>query len=239
MIAFGGAGPLHALQLAQKLNIGRVIVPQNSSVGSAVGFLWAPIAYEVVRSCYMTTQRFDAETANMLLADLHAEAFEVVCKDAGQSNVKVKRSAYMRYVGQGHEIEVPLPEGELSAEDSAAIQSSYEFHYQRLFGRTIPQRDIEFLSWSVEVSGPGQIDEGTLVTLEMQPAGASALRSAYCPRLKAMIEYPVYERSKLVPGNCFTGPALVLEAQTTTYVPSAFEVQVDNWMNLVIGRRST
>ena len=239
MIAFGGAGPLHALQLAQKLNIGRVIVPQNSSVGSAVGFLWAPIAYEVVRSCYMTTQRFDAETANMLLADLHAEAFEVVCKDAGQSNVKVKRSAYMRYVGQGHEIEVPLPEGELSAEDSAAIQSSYEFHYQRLFGRTIPQRDIEFLSWSVEVSGPGQIDEGTLVTFEMQPVEASALRSAYCPRLKAMIEYPVYERSKLVPGNCFTGPALVLEAQTTTYVPSAFEVQVDNRMNLVIDRRST
>jgi len=239
MIAFGGAGPLHALQLAQKLNIGRIIVPQNSSVGSAVGFLWAPIAYEVVRSCYMTTQRFDAETANMLLADLHAEAFEVVCKDAGQSNVKVKRSAYMRYVGQGHEIEVPLPEGELSAEDSAAIQSSYEFHYQRLFGRTIPQRDIEFLSWSVEVSGPGQIDEGTLVTLEMQPVEASALRSAYCPRLKAMIEYPVYERSKLVPGNCFTGPALVLEAQTTTYVPSAFEVQVDKRMNLVIDRRST
>lgn len=239
MIAFGGAGPLHALQLAQKLNIGRIIVPQNSSVGSAVGFLWAPIAYEVVRSCYMTTQRFDSETANMLLADLHAEAFEVVCKDAGQSNVKVKRSAYMRYVGQGHEIEVPLPEGELSAEDSAAIQSSYEFHYQRLFGRTIPQRDIEFLSWSVEVSGPGQIDEGTLVTLEMQPVEASALRSAYCPRLKAMIEYPVYERSKLVPGNCFTGPALVLEAQTTTYVPSAFEVQVDKRMNLVIDRRST
>jgi N-methylhydantoinase A len=239
MIAFGGAGPLHALQLAQKLNIGRIIVPQNSSVGSAVGFLWAPIAYEVVRSCYMTTQRFDAETANRLLADLYAEAFEVVCKDAGQSNVEVKRSAYMRYVGQGHEIEVPLPEGELSADDSASIQSSYEFHYQRLFGRTIPQRDIEFLSWSVEVSGPGQIDEATSVALKMQPARAAAQRSAYCPELKAMIDYPVYERDKLVPGNCLSGPALVLEAQTTTYIPDVYNMYIDNRMNLVIDRRST
>jgi len=239
MIAFGGAGPLHALQLAQKLNIGRIIVPQNSSVGSAVGFLWAPIAYEVVRSCYMTTQRFDAEIANRLLADLHAEAFEVVCKDAGQSNAKVKRSAYMRYVGQGHEIEVPLPEGELSAEDSATIQSSYEFHYQRLFGRTIPQRDIEFLSWSVEVSGPQQISEETLVAPETLPARAAAKRSAYCPELKAMIDYPVYERDKLVPGNCLSGPALVLEAQTTTYIPSVYNMYIDNRLNLVIDRRST
>jgi N-methylhydantoinase A len=239
MIAFGGAGPLHALQLAQKLNIGRIIVPQNSSVGSAVGFLWAPIAYEIVRSCYMTTQRFDAESANRLLADLYAEAFEVVCKDAGQSNVKVKRSAYMRYVGQGHEIEVPLPEGELSAEDSSAIQSTYEFHYQRLFGRTIPKRDIEFLSWSVEVSGPQQISEETLVAPETQPAHATTLRNAYCTELKAMIDYPVYERDKLVPGNCLSGPALVLEAQTTTYIPSIYNMYIDNWLNLVLYRRST
>ena len=239
MIAFGGAGPLHALQLAQKLNIGRIIVPQNSSVGSAVGFLWAPIAYEVVRSCYMTTQRFDAETANRLLASLHDEAFEVVSKDAGQSNVEVKRSAYMRYVGQGHEIEVPLPEGELSADDSATIQSSYEFHYQRLFGRTIPQRDIEFLSWSVEASGPQQISEETLVAPEIQPARAAAQRSAYCPEQKAMIDYPVYERDKLVPGNCLSGPALVLEAQTTTYIPDVYNMYIDNRLNLVIDRRNT
>ena len=195
--------------------------------------------FEIARSCYMTTQRFDAETANRLLADLYAEAFEVVCKDAGQSNVEVKRSAYMRYVGQGHEIEVPLPEGKLSAEDSASIQSSYEFHYQRLFGRTIPQRDIEFLSWSVEVSGPGQIDEATSVALEMQPARAAAQRSAYCPELKAMIDYPVYEPDKLVPGNCLSGPALVLEAQTTTYIPNVYNMYIDNRMNLVIDRRST
>ena len=237
MIAFGGAGPLHALQLAQKLNIGRIIVPRNSSVGSAVGFLWAPIAYEVVRSCYMTTQRFDAETANSLLADLQAEANEVVCKDAGQSNVEVKRSAYMRYVGQGHEIEVPLPEGELSAEDSAVIQSSYEFHYQRLFGRTIPQRDIEFLSWSVEVSGPRQVLENNSEVPETQTIRASTQRSAYSPGLKAMIDYPVYERDKLIPGNCLSGPALVLEAQTTTYIPDVYNMYIDNYLNLVIDRR--
>lgn len=238
MIAFGGAGPLHALQLARKLNIERIIVPQNSSVGSAVGFLWAPIAYEVVRSCYMTTQRFDADTANRLLAELQAEAEDVVCEDAGQRNVAVKRSAYMRYVGQGHEIEVPLPAGKLDGEDSATIQSSYETHYQRLFGRTIPQRDIEFLSWSVEVSGPGLVSEEAVAALPAQPVQADSKRSAYCPKLKVMIDYPVYERIKLLPGDCFSGPALVLEAQTTTYLPGACEVRVDNRMNLVIDRRN-
>jgi len=239
MIAFGGAGPLHALQLARKLNIGRIIVPQNSSVGSAIGFLWAPIAYEVVRSCYMTTQQFDAATANKLLTDLHAEAFEVVCKDAGQGNVKIKRSAYMRYVGQGHEIEVPLPEGELSAKDNVAIQSSYEFHYQSLFGRIIPQRDIEFLSWSVEVCGPQPIRVEEQVTPRTQPARAATQRNAYCPELKAMIDYPIYERDKLVPGNCLSGPALVLEAQTTTYIPGNHNLHIDNLLNLVIERKST
>ena len=142
----------------------------------------------------------------------------------------------MRYVGQGHEIEVPLPEGELDLQDSAAIQSSYEIHYQRLFGRSIPQRDIEILSWSVVVSGPQQISEETPVAPETRSVRSNAERSAYCPELKAMIDYPVFDRDELVPGNCFSGPALVVEAQTTTYIPNVYKVYVDNRMNLVIDR---
>jgi N-methylhydantoinase A len=237
MIAFGGAGPLHAIRLAQKLNIKRIIVPSNSSVGSAVGFLKAPVAYEVLRSRYMTTQGFDTDAANKLLENMRAEAFEVVRHAANPDQLEVRNSAYMRYAGQGHEIEVPLPAGALSNSDHFVIQASYETHYRRLFGRVLPQRDIEILSWSVVVSSPSQIVEGEFEALDIVPVEASGTRPGYCPRKKRMIDYPVYAREKLPPGSSFSAPALVLEAQTTTYVPVGYSAHIDSRLNLVIDRQ--
>ena len=237
MIAFGGAGPLHAIRLAQKLNIKRIIVPGNSSVGSAVGFLKAPVAYEVVRSRYMTTQGFDAAVANKLLESMRIEAFEVVRHAATPSKLEVRRSAYMRYAGQGHEIEVPLPDGELNDSDHVVIQASYETHYRRLFGRELPQRDIEILSWSVVVSSPGQITEGEIEELDAVPVEAIATRHGYCPRQKTMIDYPVYARDQLLPGSSFSAPALVLEAQTTTYISAGYSARIDSRLNLIIDRQ--
>src|SRR5262249_1552169 len=113
LIAFGGAAPLHAARLAENLGISPVIVPPHAGGGSAVGFLRAPIAFGVVRSRYMRLSAFDADAANAIIAEMRAEALEVVRAGAGSAPLIEPRSAFMRYVGQGHEIVVPLPARDL------------------------------------------------------------------------------------------------------------------------------
>src|SRR5215475_8516803 len=124
LIAFGGAAPLHAGRLAEKLGIARVIVPPNAGVGSAIGFLRAPIAFEVVRSRYMRLSAFDPAAANAIIAEMRAEAVEVVRNGAGSAPLIESRSAFMRYVGQGYEIVVLLPACDLATEDAGLLRDT-------------------------------------------------------------------------------------------------------------------
>jgi N-methylhydantoinase A len=234
MIAFGGAGPLHAARLAEKLNVRRVIVPANSGVGSAVGFLWAPMAYEVVQSRYMTLEGFDARDANRVLRQIRDESLQIVQSGAPEAELVEKRTAYMRYVGQGHEIEVPLPNRELSPEDASLIQANYELLYKRLYGRTIPERDIEILSWSMVVSSAKQELHEDVVESAPHQAEASANRSGFLPDKREYQDIPVYWRPELRPGARFEGPAFVAEPQTTTFVTSAYKAHIDSQSNLVL-----
>ncbi|WP_374450398.1 hydantoinase/oxoprolinase family protein, partial [Stella sp.] len=149
LVAFGGAAPLHAARLAEKLGIDRVIVPVNAGVGSAVGFLLAPIAYEVVRSRYMRLDAFDAGLANQLLDAMTAEADAVVAAGAAGRPLTRTRYAFMRYVGQGHEIVVPLPDRPLVESDRTALQAAYDAEYRTLFARVVPTAAVEVLSWGV------------------------------------------------------------------------------------------
>ncbi|MGY8960866.1 MAG: hydantoinase/oxoprolinase family protein, partial [Alphaproteobacteria bacterium] len=129
-----------------------VIVPTNAGVGSAVGFLRAPIAYEVVRSRYITLQDFDAAQANALLAAMSAEAHDVVRAGAGDAALVETRLAYMRYRGQGHEITVALPNRDLRVDDTTMLKERYEQAYAALFSRIIPGAEIEILTWATTVS---------------------------------------------------------------------------------------
>ena len=121
LIAFGGAAPLHAARVAEKLGIGRVLVPPNAGVGSAVGLLRAPVAYEVVRGRLMRLDSFDAGAANRLFAEMRAEAEAIVRRGAPDAALSEQRSAFMRYRGQGHEIAVKLPVRDFTAGDRASI----------------------------------------------------------------------------------------------------------------------
>ena len=116
LIAFGGGGPVHACRVAEKVGIGRVLVPSGAGVGSAIGFLRAPVGYEVVRSLYQRFSTFDVAAVNALLADMEAEALAVVAQGSFGAPIAQNRIAYMRYVGQGHEIPVPLPARPLGEE---------------------------------------------------------------------------------------------------------------------------
>ncbi len=149
LVAFGGAAPLHASRLAEKLGIARIIVPPDAGVGSAVGFLAAPAAYEIVRSRYMRLDAFDAEAANALVGAMQREAASHARAAAGERPVLVRRSAFMRYAGQGHEITIALPDRPLAASDADTFRQEFEREYARLFARFIPNALIEIMSWVV------------------------------------------------------------------------------------------
>src|SRR5207248_5218089 len=152
LIAFGGAAPLHAARVAEKLGVARVLVPPNAGVGSAVGFLVAPISYELVKSRHMRLDKFDFAGASALLAEMSQAARALVEPGARGAPVTERRLAYMRYVGQGHEITVPLPVRDIMADDSVALRETFEREYSVLFRRPILGAAIEALIWSVLIS---------------------------------------------------------------------------------------
>ena len=206
LVAFGGAAPLHASRLAEKLGIHSIIVPPDAGVGSAVGFLAAPAAYEIVRSRYMRLDTFDAEGANALVDAMQREAVAHARAAAGERPVLVKRSAFMRYAGQGHEITIALPERPLTAGDAATFRAGFEREYARLFARFIPNAAIEIMSWVVlattATEPPKRLDA---VAARPAPAPVGE-RSVFDARLGRRIAVPVFERHRLGPGATIDGP---------------------------------
>ena len=159
LVAFGGAAPIHAARLAEKLEIDRIVVPRNAGVGSAVGFLLAPISYEVVRSRYMRLSRFDAPLVSKVLAEMRAEAAEVVSQGAPGAAADERARAYMRYAGQGHEIGVDLPDGIEGEDGGPLLREAFDCAYEAMFGRAIPGLDVEVLSWTLALAAAVEADD--------------------------------------------------------------------------------
>lgn len=239
LIAFGGAAPLHAARLAEKLGIARVIVPEGAGVGSAIGFLRAPAAYETVRSRYMRLDRFDADAVNALLDAMSAEATALARSAAGDRPLAENRAAFMRYTGQGHEIAVALPNRAIAAADIAVIREAFETEYRRLFERHIPGAAVEIMSWSVAVSTATETRETLPATSKTTSLNSTAKRKIYDSRLNAFVDAAIYERNGLKPGDRFAGPAIVVEDGTSTFVTSSFDVHVDAGAALVLTLKET
>jgi N-methylhydantoinase A len=248
LIAFGGAAPLHAARIAEKLGIGRVLIPANAGVGSAVGLLRAPVAYEVVRSRLMRLESFDAAAANRLIAEMRAEAEAIVRRGAPDAKLSERRSALMRYRGQGHEITVALPVRDFAATDRPAIRKLFEDAYSRLYSRHIPGVEIEILSWVISVGAPA---EGALAVAlaPAQPSSASAggqgegkpkprtRRPVFDPASGEFLDVPIYWRADLKPGARIRGPAVIAEDDTSTVVSPLFDAQIDRFGYIELLRR--
>ncbi|HEV3159729.1 MAG TPA: hydantoinase/oxoprolinase family protein [Xanthobacteraceae bacterium] len=237
LIAFGGAAPLHAARVAEKLGIGRVLIPVNAGVGSAVGLLRAPVAYEVVRGRLMRLSSFEPENANRLLADMRAEAEAIVRRGAPDAPLAERRSAFMRYRGQGHEIAVELPVRAFNSADRTAITALFEDAYRRLYSRPIPGVDVEILSWVVTISAPAQGELTTAVPTRPSEPKARARRPLFDPQAGEFQDVPIYWRSDLAPGAKIGGPAVIAEDDTSTVVSPLFEAQVDKFGYIALTRR--
>jgi N-methylhydantoinase A len=237
LVAFGGAGPVHAYNLAQLLKMPRFVVPLGAGVASALGFLVAPPATDMVRSYVARLERLDFNHVNLLFAAMSEEGLRLLSEaGADPSTVVLRPTAEMRHIGQGFEIPVPLPSTILRAEDVPTIRAAFFASYQERFGRVVEETPIEALSWRLACVAPGQ---DIRIKLNASSVGA-AVEAARRGTREVVFEghgplpCAVYDRYALAPGATFEGPALVEERETTCCIGPDARVQVDQFLNLVI-----
>jgi N-methylhydantoinase A len=237
LVAFGGAAPLHAARMAEKLGLDRVVVPSYAGVGSAVGFLRAPIAYEIVRSALQRLDAFDAAAANALYAAMRAEAEPIVRRGAGDAPLSETRSAFMRYRGQGHEIAVPLPTRPYRNDDAAILHTAFEEAYRRLYSRVIPGVEVEILSWVLLLSAPrpSEIETPAPAPKPYTPQPARR-RPVFDPETGEFVEVAIHQRRDLKPGALVPGPAVIVEDETSTVVSRLFDARVDAFGYIELSR---
>jgi N-methylhydantoinase A len=241
LVATGGAGPVHACGLAQRLGIDTVVVPPGAGVGSAFGLQLAPIAFDFARTYVVRLEEMDAVRVGGLLAEMEEEGRRIVAAaGVAPEEVRVARTADMRYVGQGHEIRVALADGALGGQSSQQLQQTFDGEYRRLFGRLCDGVPVEAVNWRVYVSSPRPDPQQVQV---LQDAGVRAegelkgRRAVLFEPVDARIDTPVFNRYGLRRGFVVDGPAIVEEAESTTVVPPAWHLEVDEVLSLILTRR--
>ena len=237
LFAFGGAGPVHGFRIAKALGSPGVIVPFGAGVISAVGFLTAPLAFDFVRSWPVSIDNLNWHKANILLAEMEAEGRALLeASHVPTEQISHRREADMRYVGQGHEVRVPLPAGRLDSSCNSTIITSFEEVYRRLYERLSPSVPIEIISWRVISSGP-KPEVRLQVPQTKSKAAQAALkgsRKAYFPELGGYSAIPVYDRYRLFTGESFSGPAIIEERESTIIVGPDYLFRIDEQWNLLV-----
>ena len=242
LFAFGGAGPVHGYRIAKALGSPALIVPFGAGVMSAVGFLTAPLAFDFVRSWRGRLDALDWQRANALLAEMEAEGRSLL-EQSGVVSAQVhhQRMADIRYVGQGHEIQVPLPGGQLDSESIPGIMRSFEETYRRLYERLSESVPVEIINWRVISSSPAP--KVRLRAGEQGQGAASAARKgtrrAYFPELGGYVDTAVYDRYGLSPGASFSGPAIIEERESTVIVGPEGRFRIDEQLNLIVELQDT
>ncbi len=227
LIAFGGAAPLHVCQMADKLGIDRIVIPVNAGVGSAIGFLRAPISFEVVQTHYQHLDSFSADAANAALAAMQSQAHAHVMLGAEpNADLTARRIAFMRYHGQGHEIPVALPEGPLEEGAAERMQALFDAEYRRVFGRSIS--DIaagEIVTLSVAVSTDPHPDLGPCASGRKEDIPASR-REVFDSASQSEQMFAIVPRHGLGAVGPVSGPVIVTENETSIVVSSQFDARM-------------
>jgi N-methylhydantoinase A len=236
MIAFGGAAPLHAGRLSEKLGVERLLVPPGAGVGSAIGFLRAPFSFEANRSVYMKLSDFDPERIKELLSNLQAEAtaFVRTCDDV--SPILSEFKVYMRYTGQGWEIPIEITEAQAMTPDAATFETRFIEDYTKLFGRPVDGMDIEITVWSVNATTPPENVQRIKETKGTALVETHRRRALFDPAAGKYLDAGLVDRSDLSTGAHVQGPAAIVEEETTIIVPASRDAicQPDGCIDLIL-----
>ncbi|WP_438955804.1 hydantoinase/oxoprolinase family protein [Cognatiyoonia sp.] len=221
MIAFGGAAPLHAGRLCEKLGVDRLLVPPGAGVGSAIGFLRAPFSFEANRSVYMKLSDFDSEAIKTLLTELKAEATGFVRTCDADAPILSGFKVYMRYTGQGWEIPIDLTEDQAMTPVAEVFEARFEEDYTKLFGRPVAGMDIEITVWSVNATTPPEDVSRITEVAGGASAASDTKRPVFDPASGAFADAAEVARDGMGSGDTVAGPAAVVEAETTIIVPAS------------------
>jgi N-methylhydantoinase A len=250
LFAFGGAGPVHAHRVARILRCATVVCPLGAGVASAMGFLVAPLIFDFVRTLHARLEAVDWSGVRAAVAEMEAEGRRMLSATVPADQITFRRWADMRYRGQGHEIRVPLPDGDLGPGGEPALRAAFEQAYAAIYGHSAPDVPVDIVSWRIAAQGPRPVlrrfapgpaarADGAGTGLpgaprrDAEPA-LKGRRAAYLPERKGYAEVPVYDRYGLAPGHEFVGPAIVEERESTVVVGPDARVWVDDWLNLII-----
>ncbi|MBW1780436.1 MAG: hydantoinase/oxoprolinase family protein [Deltaproteobacteria bacterium] len=231
--AFGGAGPVHAYGLAKKLGAPRLLVPPNAGVGSALGFFTAPRAFDMVRSHKVALKEADFGEIEKIYQEMEAEGARTLQKSGKAEEIRFERSVDARFVGQGSETTISIPEKSFTDVKRKMVRERFDETYKRLYGRTYPESPVEFINFKIRASLP----ERLLQLPKIDPADRAASlddaikgrRQAYSGLVKAFIPYTVYDRYRLFPNASFKGPAIIEERESTVIVGEDASVSVDEY----------
>ena len=239
MVAFGGAAPLHAARLCEKLGIDQCLIPAGAGVGSAIGFLKAPFGYESLASRIIGLSSFDPEAMNRLIADLKVTAEGFVRRGTAGA-ILSEITAFMRYRGQGWEIPVPLPVRPFDATDADLIRARFIDAYTRFFGRAIDGLsglEIEIVTISVKASDKRAAPEPATLTLGSRTVTAGQSRNVFDPSSTRQLSTGIIARESLTTGDRVAGPAVVVERETATVVTAPFDVVMQSDGSLLLVRK--
>ena len=223
LIAFGGAAPLHAARMLEKMNLAQVIIPEGAGVGSAIGFIFAPISYEVVRSRHLLLSEFDETLVSEIIRDMREEANSVVASALhGSEAVTETATAFMRYVGQGHEVTVSFGSESINRQ---LLRQNFEKTYTELYGKVIPDAEIEVMSWTLNMSTKTQGIEHVEDSGHNSAPVNESLKKHELVDIHGTHKATVIGRESLTPDTAVEGPALITERHTTTVVPQGYQVR--------------
>jgi N-methylhydantoinase A len=236
LFAFGGAGPVHACRVAEKLRVTQVIAPFAAGVGSTIGLLAAPLAFDFVRTAAARVRSLDWANVKRLLADMEEEGTALLRRGGlADADITVERAADMRLIGQAHEITVELPGGVPVSGDEERLEEAFERTYTSLFGRTPPNVPVEVVSWRVRLAGPNpDLALGASPVATDAGSAVKGERPAYFPELDGFHSTTVYDRYRLEPGAELSGPAIVEERESTVVVGPRDRARVDHLLNLIV-----
>ena len=233
-VAFGGSGPVHGCRLAQALGVPRVILPAAAGVTAAIGLLAAEVRFDVARTFVRRLDALDPRALTTMFDEMAAQAMAVVRDSGPAATVTLARSVDARYVGQGYELTVPVPAGELDAAALARIRASFDDVYAARYGYANATEPVETVTWKLAAVGGAPRVALAKATSEARDGGLKGRRRAWFPETHGWAECAVYDRYALAPGSRLEGPAIVEERESTSVLPPGVVAAVDEYANLLV-----
>ncbi len=236
MIAFGGAGPVHAFGVARLLHAPQMIIPVGAGVTSALGFLVSPIASEDIRSYIRRLDEMDWPHLNEVLGEMEQKGLDFLKRTKiPKSEATISRIADMRYAGQGHEISIAIPNTKLSEADIPEIEKRFIAEYELRYGRAIENIAMETVTWRVIVSGK---TPELIPKQEVESKSSEAYKGTRPVFFESLgttpIDCPVYDRYAMSSGEEIAGPMIIEEMESTTVIGANCTVSVDDFKNIII-----